>query len=229
MIQYNYRTMTADAVRRALDAAAKANLGHRRHEDPGGRRQFQEATRRRSSRSSSTRASRSRQAAIKTVFADQRMHAVVSEMTNRDHAPREHRRPAATTRSPRATRSCWKSTGRRPRTSTATAAATTASRRPAASPSRTSSATSAITRSTASASGAASCTRPSARGPRPRRSRPGRRPGRLPARTSRRRAPPPRRREDGLEPFTPGSKASDGAACSGSPEDQRRPNVRRWP
>ena len=27
MIQYNYRTMDGDAIRRALDAAAKANLG----------------------------------------------------------------------------------------------------------------------------------------------------------------------------------------------------------
>ena len=85
MIQYNYRTMTTDAVRRALDAAAKANLGHRRHEDAGRRRQLPGSdTRRPSSRSSSTRASRSTQAAIKTVFADQRIHAVVSEMTNRD-------------------------------------------------------------------------------------------------------------------------------------------------
>ena len=45
MIQYNYRTMTTDAVRRALDAAAKANLGLVAMKTQGGAGQFQEVDR----------------------------------------------------------------------------------------------------------------------------------------------------------------------------------------
>ncbi len=44
MIQYNYRTMTTDAVKRALDAASKANLAIVAMKTQGGAGRFQEAT-----------------------------------------------------------------------------------------------------------------------------------------------------------------------------------------
>ncbi len=91
-------------------------------------------------------------AAVKTIWMDQRMHVAVSEMTNRDNAPREHRRQSEHRADrPRAS-SFWRNTAWRPPTSIATAAASTASRRPAEWPSPTSSASSATTKSTASAS-----------------------------------------------------------------------------
>jgi predicted aldo/keto reductase-like oxidoreductase len=84
MIQYNYRTMTTDAVKKALDAAAKANLaivamktqGSGHFEAAAGPSpKFQEFV---------DKGIKEQQAAIKAVFADHRVHAVVSEMTNRD-------------------------------------------------------------------------------------------------------------------------------------------------
>ena len=75
-------------------------------------------------------------AAIKTVFSDQRVHCVVSEMTTRDSAVKTSR-PVATTRSPFAIKSSWRSTGKRPLISIARAAATIASQPLGASPSRT--------------------------------------------------------------------------------------------
>jgi predicted aldo/keto reductase-like oxidoreductase len=84
MIQYNYRTMNGDAIRRALDAAAKANLGVVAMKTQGGAGNFPE-------RDASPRFSefmakgfKKEQAAIKAVFAEHRIHTVVSEMTNRD-------------------------------------------------------------------------------------------------------------------------------------------------
>ncbi len=83
MIQYNHRTMGTDAVRRALDAASKANLGivAMKTQAEGGSYKgasspkFQEFV----GKGFDVHA-----AAIKTVFSDHRVHAVVSEMTNRD-------------------------------------------------------------------------------------------------------------------------------------------------
>jgi predicted aldo/keto reductase-like oxidoreductase len=84
MIQYNYRTMTTDAVKRALDAASKANLAIVAMKTQGNG-QF------RASEAPSPKLKEfvakgfnEKQAAIKTVFSDHRVHAVVSEMTNRD-------------------------------------------------------------------------------------------------------------------------------------------------
>jgi len=84
MIQYNYRTMTTDAVKRALDAASKANLAIVAMKTQAGAGQFREATASPKFKEFMAKGSSTHQAAIKTVFADQRVHAVVSEMTNRD-------------------------------------------------------------------------------------------------------------------------------------------------
>jgi predicted aldo/keto reductase-like oxidoreductase len=85
MIQYNYRTMPVDNVKRALDAAAKANLGvvAMKTQAEGGASPFKEGPSPKFQEfvdKGSTRPA----AAIKTVFSDHRVHAVVSEMTNRD-------------------------------------------------------------------------------------------------------------------------------------------------
>jgi predicted aldo/keto reductase-like oxidoreductase len=84
MIQYNYRTMDVDVIRSAVDKASKANIGIVAMKTQAGAGQFKEG-------GDSTRINRfldkgfkKEQAAIKTVFGDQRIHAVVSEMTNRD-------------------------------------------------------------------------------------------------------------------------------------------------
>jgi predicted aldo/keto reductase-like oxidoreductase len=84
MIQYNYRTMTTDAVKRALDAAAKANLGVVAMKTQGGAGRFKESVASPRFKEFIDKKFTTHQAAIKTVFADHRVHAVVSEMTNRD-------------------------------------------------------------------------------------------------------------------------------------------------
>jgi predicted aldo/keto reductase-like oxidoreductase len=84
MIQYNYRTMTADAVRRALDAAAKANLAIVAMKTQGGAGEFSEATAAPAFKDFIDKGFKKETAAIKTVFSDQRVHCVVSEMTTRD-------------------------------------------------------------------------------------------------------------------------------------------------
>jgi predicted aldo/keto reductase-like oxidoreductase len=97
MIQYNFRTMNADAVRRAVDAASKANLGIVAMKTQGGAGQFKggggvspKFTEFRDA------GIKQEQAAIKAVFADERIHAVVSEMTNREQL----RENSAATREP---------------------------------------------------------------------------------------------------------------------------------
>jgi predicted aldo/keto reductase-like oxidoreductase len=84
MIQYNYRTMNADAVRRALDAASKANLGIVAMKTQGGAGGFRETDAAAKFKEFVEKGFKKEQAAIKTVFSDHRVHAVVSEMTNRD-------------------------------------------------------------------------------------------------------------------------------------------------
>jgi predicted aldo/keto reductase-like oxidoreductase len=84
MIQYNYRTMSADAVRRALDAASKANLAIVAMKTQGGAGGFRETNAAPKFKEFVEKGFKKEQAAIKTVFSDQRVHAVVSEMTNRD-------------------------------------------------------------------------------------------------------------------------------------------------
>jgi predicted aldo/keto reductase-like oxidoreductase len=84
MIQYNYRTMTTDAVKKALDAASKANLAIVAMKSQGGAGEFREGTDAQKFKEFVDKGSKKQAAAIKTVFADHRVHAVVSEMTNRD-------------------------------------------------------------------------------------------------------------------------------------------------
>ena len=84
MIQYNYRTMSTDAVRRALDAAAKANLAIVAMKTQGGAGDFREGKDAAKFKEFTGKGIAKHEAAIKTVFSDQRVHCVVSEMTNRD-------------------------------------------------------------------------------------------------------------------------------------------------
>jgi predicted aldo/keto reductase-like oxidoreductase len=84
MIQYNYRTMTTDAVRRALDTATQANLAIVAMKTQGGAGRFREATAEPKFKEFVDKGFKKEAAAIKTVFSDHRVHAVVSEMTTRD-------------------------------------------------------------------------------------------------------------------------------------------------
>jgi predicted aldo/keto reductase-like oxidoreductase len=84
MIQYNYRTMGQDNIRRALDLAAKANLALVAMKTQGGAGSFQEVNPAPRFQEFVDQGFKKQAAAIKTVFADGRMQAVVSEMTNRD-------------------------------------------------------------------------------------------------------------------------------------------------
>jgi uncharacterized protein len=84
MIQYNYRTMGADAVKRAVDAASKANLGIVVMKTQGGAGRFPTASASPKFKEFTEKGFKKELAAIKTVFSDERVHAVVSEMTTRD-------------------------------------------------------------------------------------------------------------------------------------------------
>jgi len=85
MIQFNYRTMTADSVRRAVDAASKANLGIVAMKTQGGAGSFKGGQGDAPKFAEYVAGGfKKEQAAIKAVFADERIHAVVSEMTNRE-------------------------------------------------------------------------------------------------------------------------------------------------
>jgi predicted aldo/keto reductase-like oxidoreductase len=84
MIQYNYRTMTTDAVKKALDAASKANLAIVAMKTQGAGQFRPTETASPKLKEFVAKGFNEKQAAIKTVFSDHRVHAVVSEMTNRD-------------------------------------------------------------------------------------------------------------------------------------------------
>jgi predicted aldo/keto reductase-like oxidoreductase len=84
MIQFNFRTMISDDVRRAVDAASKANLGIVAMKTQGGAGQFKEVGNATKFNEFIGQGIKKEMAAIKAVFADERIHAVVSEMTNRD-------------------------------------------------------------------------------------------------------------------------------------------------
>lgn len=84
MFQYNFQTMDADAVKRAVDAASKANIGLVAMKTQGGAGQFKGVTKPRDLGTFLEKGFKKEQAAIKAVFSDERIHAVVSEMTNRD-------------------------------------------------------------------------------------------------------------------------------------------------
>ena len=84
MIQFNYRTMNVDAVRRAVDAASKANLGIVAMKTQAGAGQFKEADLNAKYNEFLAAGIKKEAAAIKAVFADERIQVVVSEMTNRE-------------------------------------------------------------------------------------------------------------------------------------------------
>jgi predicted aldo/keto reductase-like oxidoreductase len=84
MFQYNYRTMDGDAIRRAVDAASKANIGLVAMKTQGGAGEFKEIDPTKSFTQFVEKGFKKEEAAIKAVLTDERIHAVVSEMTNRD-------------------------------------------------------------------------------------------------------------------------------------------------
>ena len=84
MIQYNYRTMDGDAIRRAVDLASKANIGLIAMKTQGGAGQFKEIDASPKFAQFVEKGFKKEQAAIKAVFSDERFQVVVSEMTNRD-------------------------------------------------------------------------------------------------------------------------------------------------
>jgi predicted aldo/keto reductase-like oxidoreductase len=87
MIQYNFRTMGADDLRRAVDAASKANLGLVAMKTQGGSEAVSPDDARKAGRLSGflEKGFSAPQAAIKAVLADERFQVAVSEMTNRQH------------------------------------------------------------------------------------------------------------------------------------------------
>lgn len=87
MIQYNYRTMIADDLKRAVDAASKANLGLSAMKSQGGSEAVSPDTVKKTPALSAfaEKGFSAPQAAIKAVFADERFQVVISEMTNRAH------------------------------------------------------------------------------------------------------------------------------------------------
>ena len=82
MIQYNFRTMDADKLKRAVDAASKANLGIVAMKTQGGAQEFQAGEKDPRMNALIDKGFKIHQAAIKAVLADERIHAAVSEMTN---------------------------------------------------------------------------------------------------------------------------------------------------
>jgi predicted aldo/keto reductase-like oxidoreductase len=84
MIQYNYRTMNGDDIRRALDHASKANLALVAMKSQGGAGHFREVEAAHKFNEFVEKGFKKEQAAIKTILAEARMQVVVSEMTNRD-------------------------------------------------------------------------------------------------------------------------------------------------
>ncbi|MHC5544048.1 aldo/keto reductase, partial [Singulisphaera rosea] len=96
MIQYNFRTMDADDLRRAVDAASKANLGLVAMKSQAGAGAFKLPGNNAKFDDYLAKGFKKEQAAIKAVFADERFHVVVSEMTNMD----QFRENSEATRSP---------------------------------------------------------------------------------------------------------------------------------
>jgi predicted aldo/keto reductase-like oxidoreductase len=88
MIQYNFRTMDADDLRRAVDLASKANLGLVAMKTQGGagHLEVQDGDIEKYAKLAGAigKGFNKNQAAIKAVLTDERFHVVVSEMTNRD-------------------------------------------------------------------------------------------------------------------------------------------------
>lgn len=86
MFKYNHRSMDDDATKRAVDKMVKANLGLIAMKTQGGAEAFKEAELEGLPKLMNwvQKGFKKEQAAIKTVFTDERIQVVVSEMTNRD-------------------------------------------------------------------------------------------------------------------------------------------------
>jgi predicted aldo/keto reductase-like oxidoreductase len=84
MIKYNFRVMDDDKVKRAVDKASKANLGIVAMKTQGGAQEFQAGEKDARMTGLIEKGLKVHQAAIKAVYGDDRVHAVVSEMTNFD-------------------------------------------------------------------------------------------------------------------------------------------------
>jgi uncharacterized protein len=78
MFKYNFRSVDHDALQRSVDAASKANLGLIAMKTQDGAASFPDKL-----KGFQEKGFKKEIAAIKTVFADERMQVVVSEMTNR--------------------------------------------------------------------------------------------------------------------------------------------------
>ena len=226
MIQYNYRTMATDTVRRALDAAAKANLAIVAMKTQGGAGSFKEGSDAPKFKEFTEKGFKKEEAAIKTVFSDQRVHCVVSEMTNRDMlrenmmSSRDHTLDAAR---PEAARRI--SPGHRPPLLPRLRPSLRAGRRrsrcrrhPPLSP---------LSRSLRQAPARPrALPGPLARSPQPRHRRPRRRPGRLPTRPASRRAVTPRRQRTGLISHLSASKITTPSKTDHRPSASLSPRER---
>lgn len=84
MIQFNFRTMDGDQLRRAVDAASKANFGIVAMKTQGGAQEFKEGEKVARINDLLDKGLKVPQAALKAVWSDERIHAIVSEMTNTD-------------------------------------------------------------------------------------------------------------------------------------------------
>jgi len=86
MIKYNCRTMDGEKLKRAVDVASKANLGIVAMKTQGGSAAFEFAAGEKDPRvlTLKEKGFKAPQVAIKAVLNDERVHAVVSEMTNFD-------------------------------------------------------------------------------------------------------------------------------------------------
>ncbi len=84
MIKYNFREMDGEKVKRAIDKASKANIGIVAMKTQGGSRVFQAGKQDVRMNGLMEKGFKFHQAAIKAVFNDKRIQAVVSEMTNFD-------------------------------------------------------------------------------------------------------------------------------------------------
>jgi uncharacterized protein len=84
MIQYNFRTMDGDKIKKAVDAASKYNLGIVAMKTQGGANEFKAGENLPRMNALVEKGFKPHQAAIKAVLNDERIHVAVSEMTNFD-------------------------------------------------------------------------------------------------------------------------------------------------
>ncbi|WP_435015716.1 aldo/keto reductase [Tundrisphaera sp. TA3] len=82
MIEFNFRKMDGDTLRRAVDAASKANIGIVAMKTQGGAKEFKLGDEVPRMTALVEKGLAIPQAALKSVWNDERIHAIVSEMTN---------------------------------------------------------------------------------------------------------------------------------------------------